>query len=85
MSTTYHVGKHGECVRIKNGVEVNREGTKMNERRLWECSECGFSTTWDYDDLVERGTPVCPEDGTDMVLSEYPIGQVEVKSPRRGR
>ena len=36
--------------------------------RTWLCEECDEYTTWTYEDLASRGTPVCPECDEDMTL-----------------
>jgi rubrerythrin len=33
---------------------------------IWICPECNFAQKWTYHDLVERGTPVCPNCDIDM-------------------
>lgn len=40
----------------------------MIDDRTWECPECGMITRWSYDDLAERGRPVCMNDDVDMDL-----------------
>jgi hypothetical protein len=38
----------------------------------WKCTTCTWTTEWGDKDVAERGTPVCPNDDTDMVLDDTP-------------
>ena len=46
---------------------VKYEETKKwaNEKK-WECEECGYTTMWSYDEMVELGSPVCPDCDCDL-------------------
>jgi transcription initiation factor IIE alpha subunit len=33
---------------------------------LWVCPLCHHKTEWDYNDIVTRGNPVCPNCDSDM-------------------
>lgn len=40
----------------------------MSYSRTWKCPECENTTTWSYEDLAERGTPLCTACDTEMEL-----------------
>ena len=45
----------------KKSISIDR-----NEENIWICPECMFGQDWTYQDLMERGTPVCPNCDIDM-------------------
>lgn len=36
--------------------------------RRWTCLDCKHECSWTYDNLAERGSPVCPDCDANMVL-----------------
>lgn len=38
--------------------------------RTWECPDCGYKEGWSYEDLAEKGGPVCPKCDIDMELTD---------------
>lgn len=52
-----------EVTEAYNGaIKVMRSITRM-----WRCDDCKFECEMSYDDIVNVGTPICP-DGNDMEM-----------------
>ena len=48
----------------------------MSYERTWKCPECGFSIGWSYDELAQRGQPVCQKCDCDHdVMDLQPAGE----------
>lgn len=53
-------------------ASMKKTPTKTSsESRFWECADCGNKdelVIWSYEDMVEKGHPVCPSCSNDMRL-----------------
>ena len=37
---------------------------------MWSCPECNFKAKWSYNDLANRGGPICPNCDSDLEYHE---------------